>query len=412
MKDQTLTIHGSFDATRFAGATVAPVFQTVAYASSTAQELADVFAGTAPGYVYTRIANPTTSALESALAELEEGIGCIATASGMAAISAVATALLSGGDQIVAGSGIFAGTVSLFENTFKRFGVVTRYVDTTDAAEVAKAVTSRTRLIFIESIANPKLDIPDIAQIAEAAKEAGIPLVVDNTVATPVLCKPRAFGADLVVHSTSKFINGNGSAIGGAIIDTGNFDWMRSPFAHIRERYPNAGRMALLAYLRNVAARDLGACPAPWNSFLTLQGLQTLATRMERHCRNAQNLAEFLADHPAIKWVNYPTLPGTRAFATARKQLSGLGGGVLTLGLGSRESAFVFIDALKLAKNVPNLGDARTLVIHPASTICRDLDAGTLAKMGVSDDMVRVAVGIEDFEDIRDDFKQALEELS
>ena len=412
MKDQTLAIHGVLGATRFAGATVPPVFQTVAYASPSAQEMADAFAGRGAGYVYTRIANPTTVALEGTLAQLEEGIGCVATASGMAAIHAVAAALLSAGDEVVAAEGIFAGTVSLFENTLRRFGVATRYVDACDEAEVAQAITAHTRFVFLETIANPKLDTPDIAQIARITRDAGIPLVVDNTVATACLCKPGLLGADVVVHSTSKFISGGGTVIGGAVIDTGNYDWLSGSYPHILNRYGGAGRMAFLAYLRNVVVRDLGACTAPWNSFLTLEGLKTLGPRMDRHCDNAKALAEFLQGHPAVKWVNYPMLPGATAHRMAVKQLGGRGGGLLTLGLGSREGAYALLDGLRLAGNVANVGDVRTLVIYPASTICREFDADSRRRMGVTDDMVRVSVGIEDFEDIRGDFAGALEKLT
>jgi len=412
MNDQTLAIHGALDATRFAGATVPPVFQTVAYASPSAQGMADAFAGSGAGYVYTRIANPTTVALEGALAELEQGIGCVATASGMAAIHAVAAALLSAGDEIVAAEGIFAGTVSLFENTLKRFGVTIRYVDACDARQVAGAITGRTRFVFVETIGNPKLDSPDIAQLSQIAREAGIPLVVDNTVATPSLCKPGLLGAGIVVHSTSKFISGGGTAIGGAVIDTGRYDWLGGRFPHISHRHGPGRRTALLAYLRNIVVRDLGACAAPWNSFLTLEGLKTLGPRMDRHCDNAKRLAEFLQGHRAVKWVNYPTLPGAATHRVAARQFAGRGGGLLTLGLGSREAAYALLDGLRLGRNVANVGDVRTLVIHPASTICREFDASSRTRMGVTDEMVRVSVGIEDFEDIRGDFARALEELT
>ena len=408
MKADTLAIHGGFAGDSSSGATAVPISQTVSYAYKTAQELADVFDGKAPGYIYTRIANPTTTALEARLAELEDGIGCIATSSGMAAIASVVMGLVKTGDEIIAAAGIFGGTVSLFENTLGRFGIRTKLVDAADTDQFAGAINDRTKLIFVETIGNPRMDVPDIPAIAKIAHQANIPFVVDNTVTTPFLVKPREFGADIVVHSTSKFINGHGTAIGGAIIDTGNYSWSGGPFEDIRQLSKKARQLAFLAHLRNLIYRDLGGCPAPMNSFLMLQGLETLSGRMAKHCENAEKLAKYLHDHPKVCWVNYPGLPSSEFRSRVDKLFGGRGGGLLTFGLGDKQKAFRFIDSLKLAKNLANLGDAKTLVIHPSSTIFHEFSMPEQNKMGVTEDIVRASVGIEDFEDIRSDFEQAI----
>ena len=302
--------------------------------------------------------------------------------------------------------------MSLFANTLRRFGVVTTFVDVADTGNFEDALNEKTKLIFIETIGNPRMDVPDMPAIAEIAHKAGIPLIVDNTVTTPALFKPGGFGADIVVHSTSKFINGHGTAIGGAIIDTGNFNWREGSFQQIKKLSRKVGQLAFLSYLRNVIYRDLGGCPAPMNSFLLLQGLETLPARMARHCENARRLAEFLQSHPDVSWVNFPGLKTSKFYDRVEKLFAGRASGLLTFGLGGRETAFEFIDSLKLAKNLANLGDAKTLVLHPASTIFGEFDADELASMGVSSDMVRVSVGIEDFEDIKADFEQAIERAS
>jgi len=407
MNNETMALHGGYsgDAT---GATAVPVSQTTAFAYATAQGLADVFAGRAPGYIYTRIANPTTSALEARLTGLEDGIGCIATASGMAAIASVAMGLLKAGEKIVAAAGIFGGTVSLFKNTLGRFGIETELVDAADSANFARAIDARTKLIFIETIGNPRMDVPDIPAVAAMAHEAGIPLVVDNTAATPMLIRPGDHGADIVVHSTSKFINGHGTAIGGAIVDTGNFDWRNGPFDDIAALGERVRNMAFLSHQRNLIYRDLGGCPAPMNSFLMLQGLETLPGRMDTHCKNAAAMAEFLSSHPSVAWVNYPGLADNPFRPRVDALLGGRAGGLLTFGLGDKATAFRFIDSLRLAKNLANLGDAKTLVIHPASTIFHEFDAAQLDAMDIARDMVRVSVGIENIEDIRADFEQAM----
>jgi O-acetylhomoserine (thiol)-lyase len=409
MKADTLAVHGGFAGEGGSGASAVPICQTVSYAYNTAQEIADAFAGRSPGYIYTRIANPTTTALETRLAELEDGIGCIATSSGMAAIASAVMGLAGAGDEIIASVGIFGGTVSLFENTLSRFGVTTSFVDVADTSNFAEAINDRTRLIFIETIGNPRMDVPDIPAVAEIANKAQIPLIVDNTVTTPAIFKPGEFGADIVVHSTSKFINGHGTAIGGAIIDTGNYNWRQGPFKDIKDVSQRIGQLAFLWYLRNVIYRDLGGCPAPMNSFLMLQGLETLPGRMAKHCENANKLAEFLQSHPKVSWVNYPGLEDSKFNGRVAKLFSGCCGGLLAVGLGDRQKAFGFIDSVKLAKTLANLGDAKTLVVHPASTIFHEFGADELAPMGVAEDMIRVSVGIEDFDDIKADFEQAIE---
>ena len=408
MKRETLAIHGGFSGDSVTGATVTPTYQTVSYAYKTAQELADVFGGKSPGYIYTRIANPTTAALDARLCELEGGIGAIATSSGMAAIASVAMGLLRAGDQIVAATGIFGGTVSLFEKTLGRFGVETVLVDAGETSNVAAAINDRTKLVFVETIGNPRMDVPDIPGIAEITRNAGIPLIVDNTLATPVLINPARHGADIVVHSTSKFINGHGTAIGGAIIDTGNYDWKNGAFEDIKQLSQQVGNMAFLAHLRNLIYRDLGGCAAPMNSFLMLQGIETLFGRMTTHCENALKLAGFLSEHPDVSWVNYPGLESNEFHDRVTKLLGGRGGGLLTFGLGDKPTAFRCIDSFKLAKNMTNLGDVKTLVLHPRSTIFHEFSIAEQNRMGITEDMVRVSVGIENFEDIKADFQQAI----
>ena len=410
MKKHTLAIHGGYTPDAETGATAVPIVQTVSFAYQTAEELAEVFSGNAPGHVYTRIANPTTYALERRLTQLEDGVGALACSSGMAAITCVVAGLLRAGDHILSTAGIFGGTVSLFKNTFGRFGIETTFVDAGNINEFATSLRKNTRLIFVETIGNPRMDVPDIPAIADLAQQAGIPLVVDSTLTTPILIQPKNCRADIVVHSTSKFMNGHGNSIGGAIIDTGNFSWPDGPFEDIRGLAKKAGQLAFLAHLRNLIYRDLGCCPSPFNSFLTLTSLETLPSRMERHCANARQLAEFLQEHPKVHWVNYPGLPSSPFYARAQKLFDGRGGGLLTFGLVSREAAFRFINATQLAQNMTNLGDAKTLVLHPSSTIFHEFPLDEQEAMGVTEEMVRVSVGIEDFDDIRDDFAQALEQ--
>jgi O-acetylhomoserine (thiol)-lyase len=413
MKPRTKAIHGGYAGDPVTGATVVPLYQTAAYAYGTAEELADVFSGRAPGDVYTRISNPTTQALEKRLAELEAGrkgpvTGCIATASGMAAITATMMGLLRAGDEILSANGIFGGTMSLFTSTLGRFGVTTTYANADKADSFGKSINERTKVVFLESIGNPRMNVPDIEGIAQVAHEHNIPLVLDSTLTPPPIMQAGPFGAGIVVFSTSKYINGHGTAIGGALIDTGNYDWGRGLFPDLRQAALRLGRFAFLGHLRKVIYRDLGGCPAPMNSFLMLQGLETLVPRMELHCANAHNLATRLSAHPQVAWVNYPGLPSSPYNDRTVRGFGGRAGGMLTFSLGTRQRAMAFINALRLAKNMTNIGDAKTLVLHPATTIYQEYTEEERNAVGVHDDMLRVSVGIEDIDDIIEDFEQAI----
>jgi O-acetylhomoserine (thiol)-lyase len=406
----TLLVHGGTQPGP-AGATKPPIVQASAFAHDTAEELEDIFRGRAIGHIYTRINNPTTESLEQRLALLEGGIAAIVTASGMAAITTAVMAIVRSGDEILSSSSVFGGTFSLFRDTLANFGITARFVDPSDVAAMEAAVNERTRLIFIETIGNPKMDVPDVAAIAAVARKAGVPLMVDATVSTPVLARVKELGADIAIHSTSKFINGTANAIGGAIIDCGTFAWDSPLFPHFAPFVKKYRQFAFAARTRKLIHKDFGACAAPMNSFLLGEGLETLGLRMERHCGNALGLARFLAGHEKVSWVNYPGLPDSPYHEVATRQFGGRYGGVLTFGLADRESAFRLINGLKLAKNLANIGDTKTLVIHPASTICSDYGPQEKALMGVTEEMVRVSVGIEDLEDIIEDFGQALATL-
>ena len=407
-RQDTKVIHGGGGLDETTGATAQPIVQSTAFAYPSAEGLEAVFAGRDPGYVYSRIGNPTVGAFEARIAALEDGLGALAVSSGMAAISSLSLTLAGSGEEIVAGSSLFGGTYYLFRHTLSRYGIGVRFVDPTHPAAFRDAIGKATRLVFVETIGNPKLDVPDIAAIAAVTRELGVPLAVDSTVTTPLLVQPKRLGADLIVHSTSKFINGHGNAIGGIIVDAGTFDWSSPRFPFLAPFGARVGRFALLAALRNRICRDLGCCLAPFNAFLLSMGVESLGVRMERHCANAARVAAFLAAHPKVDETGYPGLAAHPGHAVAQRQFGGRYGALLTLKLGTRERCFGFINRLRLAKNLANLGDTRTLVIHPASTICRDLDAGERLAMGVTDDLVRLSVGIEDAEDILGDLEQAL----
>ena len=410
LRFDSLLIHGGLEPGP-AGATSVPIVQSSSFAYGSAEGLEDVFRGRAVGQVYTRLGNPTTEALERRLALLEGGGAAIVTASGMAAITTAVLTILRAGDEILSSSSLFGGTFSLFRDTLSNYGITARFVDPLDLDGFRKAVNERTRLLFVETIGNPKLDVPDVPALARIAHDAGIPIMVDSTVSTPYLASGAQLGADILAYSTSKYINGTGTTIGGAIIDRGVFDWNNPKFPHFEQFHKKYRAFAFTARARKLVHKDIGACAAPFNSFLLTEGIQTLALRMDRHCASALTLARFLKEHPKVSWVCYPGLEDSPQHAVATRLYGGRYGGLLTFGTGDKASAFKVINGFKLAKNLANIGDAKTLVIHPASTICADYNVEEKVLMGVTEDLIRVSVGIEDCRDIVEDFKQALDAI-
>ncbi|MDO9542652.1 MAG: aminotransferase class I/II-fold pyridoxal phosphate-dependent enzyme [Kiritimatiellia bacterium] len=408
---ETQLIHGAYEPEKTTGATTLPLFQSTAFAYQSAEALEAVFAGREAGFIYSRINNPTLDRFERRMNALENGLAAISCASGMAAISATVLGLAGTGDEIVSANSIFGGTYSLFGHTLTRYGIKTNFVNTTDVDAYKEAINDRTKLVFVETIGNPKLDVPDIAAIAAITREKGVVLVVDNTVTTPLLLQPGALGANIVIHSTSKFINGHGNAIGGIIVDCGNFDWSNKRYAHLDAFYKRFRNFAFVAMLRNQICRDIGLCFAPFNAFLMSIGIESLAVRLERHCSNAVKVAEFLAGDSRVTEARYPGLTGHPDHEVAARQFHGRYGGLLTLTLGTKERCFRFINGLKFAQNAANLGDAKTLVIHPASTFCRDLDEQERQAMGVTEDLVRFSIGLEHIDDIVNDIDDSLKQL-
>lgn len=387
-------------------ATMVPVYQTSAFQQESAERLEGIFHNTQPGYCYTRVGNPTVSSFERRMAAIEGGVGALACASGMAATFNVICGLCEAGDELVASSCLYGGTLELFED-LERMGITVRRVDDVTPEQLAGAVTDRTRLVFAETISNPRLGVLDIPSVAAWCHGQGLPLVVDNTVASPYLCRPLELGADVVVESTSKYVNGGGNAISGVIVDSGKFRWDA-------ERYPalakwrKMGPFALLARLRNGLWRDTGACLAPVTAFLNCVGLETLAVRMERACENSLELATWLSGSGLVSEVGYPGLSDAPDHELAARQFGGKFGALVTFRAGSREKAFKFVNSVRYTYRASNIGDVKTLVLHPASTIFADNTPEERELAGVYDDSVRVSVGIEDVEDLIEDFRQAL----
>lgn len=408
----TRVIHEGRHFDQWQGATQPPVFQTAAHVHDTAESLSAAFAGRRPGDIYARLGNPTNRALEEKISALESGAGAVVMASGMAAVSGACLALLRAGDSFISGRSLFMSTYVLFTSVFRKYGITARLADLSDTAAVKAAIDDTTRFVYLETIGNPVLDVPDIAAMAELAHGSGLPLVVDNTLATPYLCRPIELGADIVIHSTTKYLSGHGMATGGAVVDGGNFTWPEDRFPDLSPYLERQGRMAFLDKLWREQHINFGATQAPWHSFLTMIGLDTLVLRMERHLANAQQVAGFLQNHPAVAWVNYPGLPDHPSHDTAAKQFQGQGfGGLLTFGLADRQACFAFINRLKLVCHLANLGDCKTLIIHPWSTQYVSFDDDTRQKLSVRPEMLRLSVGIEAVEDIREDIEQALNGL-
>jgi len=402
---ETRAIHNQSKLETAYGATSVPIYLSAGFEETRAEDLEALFAGKRPGHIYSRISNPTVMAFEQRLNALEDGLGAIVVSSGLAAITGVAMTLCESGDEFVTSKSLFGGTMDLFEETLSKFGIRAVYVDATDGKAVADAVTDKTRFIFVESLGNPGLDIPDFDSISKTANSRKIPFVVDNTLTTPFLFQPKDFGAHLVVHSTTKYICGNGSAVGGALIDLGTFDWKQTHSVEVKEASKKFGQFAFLARARRHILHNAGSCLSPVNAFIAQNGLETLGLRIKQHCQNALELAHRLSAHSAVKSVDYPGLSQHPYHAVASKVFNGGFGAILTVTLDSKETCFRVINQLKLVKNIANLGDTKTLVIHPASTIFQD-------RSGVAPGLIRVSVGIENIDDIWADFKQALEESS
>ena len=421
---ETRSLHAGTDPDPSTGSRAPPIHQTTSYVFDDAEDAAKQFALEKPGHIYSRLMNPTVGSLQERLASLESGVGAVATASGMASLDVATFLLAAAGDNIVSSSSLYGGTYTYFTHSVERRGVTTRFVDTLDYDAYADAIDDDTAYVHLETIGNPALVTPDIERVAEIAHEHDTPLFVDNTFASPALCRPLEHGADLVWESTTKWIHGAGSTVGGALIDGGSFDWLAhaddypeigapNPAYHgvnFAETFGDAG-FTYAAIARGL--RDLGNQQSPFDAWVTMQKLETLPMRMERHCENAQAVAEFLADHPDVSWVTYPGLERHETHEMASKYLDGGYGGMITFGLeGGYDAARGTVEATELASLLANVGDAKTLIIHPASTTHQQLSDEEKLSAGVTDDLVRLSVGIEDPQDIIADLDQAITESS
>lgn len=419
MKQESIAIHGGFAGDPATHAVAVPVYQTTSYYFDDTQHGADLFDLKVQGNIYTRIMNPTSAVLEERLALMEGGIGALAMASGMAAITATVQTLARAGDNIVSVSQLYGGTYNLFAHTLPQMGIECRMFDADDLDALESRIDEGTKLVFLETIGNPAGNVADVEAIAAVAHRHGVPVVVDNTVATPYLWRPIEHGADIVVHSLTKYIGGHGTSIGGIIVDSGKFEWKgNARFPQFNEPDPSyhgvvyvdaLGPAAFIGRARVVPLRNTGGAISPFNAFLVMQGLETLGLRMDRHVDNAQAVAEYLAAHDAVTWVKYAGLPSDRYHELARKYVDGRPSAILSFGIkGGREAGARFIDALQMIKRLVNIGDAKSLACHPATTTHRQLAADELATAGVSEDMVRLSIGIEHRDDIIADIEQAL----
>jgi O-acetylhomoserine (thiol)-lyase len=415
----TLALHGGQEPDPTTGSRAVPIYQTTSYVFENADHAASLFALQKGGNIYTRIMNPTTDVFEKRVAMLEGGVGALAVASGQAAETLAILNILRSGDELVSATSLYGGTYNLFAATLPRLGINVRFVDPSDPENFRRAVTANTRAFYAETIGNPKLDIPDFEAIAKVAHGAGVPLIVDNTFASPYLCRPFDYGADIVVHSTTKYIGGHGTSIGGVIVDSGKFDWSSGKFAELVDPDPTYhgvsywntfGPAAYIVKCRTQLLRDLGPAMSPFNAFLFLQGIETLSLRMERHSSNALKVAKYLSEHQKVDWVAYPGLQSHPSYGLAQKYLrGGMAGGIMGFGIrGGLEAGKKFIDNVKLLSLLANVGDAKSLVIHPASTTHQQLTADQQVEAGVTPDFVRLSIGIEDVADIIADIDQAL----
>lgn len=418
LKFASLAVHAGQEPDPTTGSRAVPIYQTTSYNFRDSEHGANLFSLKEPGNIYTRIMNPTSDVFEKRIAALEGGVGALAFASGHAAISGAILNIAQAGDEIVSSASLYGGTYNMFTYTLPRLGIKVKLVDPGDPENFRQAITDKTKAVFAETIGNPRIDILDISAVAGIAHEHGIPLILDNTLATPYLCRPFAYGADIVIHSATKFIGGHGTSMGGVVVDSGKFDWTNGKFPLLTEADPSyhglsyttaLGELAYIIRLRIQVLRDLGATVSPFNSFQFLQGLETLHLRMERHSQNALAVARFLERHDQVTWVNFPGLETDSAYPLAQKYLPKGAGAILTFGIkGGLEAGKKFIDALRLFSILANVGDAKSLVIHPASTTHSQLTSEQRARAGAPDDMIRLSVGIEDSADIIADLEQAL----
>jgi O-acetylhomoserine (thiol)-lyase len=416
---ETLSLHAGQHPDPVTRSRAVPIYQTTSYLFDDTDHAAGLFNLERTGHIYTRISNPTTAVLEERLAALEQGVGAVCTASGMAAMHLAIATLLGAGDHIVASASLYGGTINLLTHTLPRFGISTTFVKPRDLAGLRAAIGDRTRLVIAETIGNPGLEVLDIPQVADIAHAAGVPLLIDNTFATPYLSRPITLGADIVMHSITKWIGGHGIAIGGVIVDGGSFDWLASDkFPTLAKPYAGYhglvfaeefGPAAFITRARAEGLRDFGACLSPTNAFYILQGVETLALRMERHMANTVAVLDFLRQHPAVEWVLHPSLETHADYALAQRLLPKGAGSIVSFGVkGGRAAGRKFIEAVRLASHLANVGDAKTLVIHPASTTHQQMDAAALSVAGIGEELLRISVGLEAASDIRDDLGQAL----
>lgn len=415
----TLMVHAGQHADPATGACAVPIYQTSSYVFDDAQAAADIFALEKPGYIYSRIDNPTVSVFETRIAALEKGVGAVALASGMAAITYALLNIMRAGDEVVAATTLYGGTYTLLTHTIESWGMKARLVNPDDPENFRRAINERTRAVYIETLGNPGINLVDIEAVSAIAHENGIPLIIDNTFGTPYLINPVDFGADIVVHSTTKYIGGHGSSIGGIVVDSGKFDWKASgKFPMITEPDPayhgisyteKFGEAAYITKLRVQMLRDTGACISPFNAFLLLQGTETLSLRVRKHVENTRRIIEHLKDHPAVSWINYPELEDSRYHDLCKKYLPKGAGSIFTFGIkGGVEAGRRFVNSTRLFLLLANVADARSLVIHPASTTHGQMSEEELLGAGVLPDMIRVSVGIEDADDLIADIDQAL----
>ncbi|GJM04441.1 MAG: O-acetylhomoserine aminocarboxypropyltransferase [marine bacterium B5-7] len=420
MKIETIAVHGGYSPEPTTKSVAVPIYQTTSYAFDSTQHAADLFDLKVEGNIYTRMMNPTTAVLEQRVAQMEGGIAGLAVASGMSAITYAIQTIAQAGDNIISTSSLYGGTYNLFAHTFPQMGIETRFIDTGDYEKIASLIDEKTKAVFCESIGNPAGNIADLEKIAKIAHASGVPIIVDNTVATPYLCKPFEHGCDIVVHSLTKYMGGHGSNIGGVIVDSGKFPWAEhvERFKSLNEPDPSyhgvvyteaMGEAAYIARARVVPLRNMGAAISPMNSFMIMQGIETLPIRMDRHCENAIAVANYLSKHDKVSWVRYAGLPDHADYSLLKKYCGGRAASILSFGIeGGAVAGGKFIDALGLFTRLVNIGDTKSLACHPATTTHRQLSPEEMAKVGVSDDLVRLSVGIEHIDDLLEDIEQAL----